>query len=378
MKIIHTLPTVSDEASGPSYSVPRLCESLIDQGLDVRLAVLDWSSMSSPPFFLRTFPLGFGPRRLGRSPAMKRWLFDETRQHSVDLIHNHSLWMMPNVYPGLAARKYNIPYIVSPRGTFTEYAFSSGSKIKRFFWPFVQSPTLKAVTCFHATATSEYQDIRRLGFCQPVAVIPNGIDIPPHKDAVRGNMRTLLFLGRIHREKGIDSLLYAWQVVARRFREWQLKIVGPDGGGYLPKMKALTKKLCLERVRFVDALYGENKFDAYRDAELFVLPSPSENFGMVVAEALSSGIPVIATKGAPWEGLETNRAGRWIEIGVDPLVGALEEMLSHSSVDLHEMGRRGRIWMKRDFSWQGVAKTLADTYRWTLNGGSKPDSVILY
>ncbi len=97
MKIIHTLPAIAEEASGPFIQAPRLCESLINCDFDVRLAVLDWVPMVSQPAYLRVFPLGFGPKRLGRSPAMKHWLLEEAKHHKVDIIHNHSLWMMPNV-----------------------------------------------------------------------------------------------------------------------------------------------------------------------------------------------------------------------------------------------------------------------------------------
>src|SRR5262249_8126850 len=117
MQLIHTVPAISEEAMGPSYSVLRLCESLIPEGHDVSLAVLDWTPMVSAPPFVKTFPLGLGPRRLGRSPQMQRWLTERARSRCVEIIHNHSLWMMPNVYPGVAARRYKVPLVVSPRGT---------------------------------------------------------------------------------------------------------------------------------------------------------------------------------------------------------------------------------------------------------------------
>jgi len=103
------------------------------------------------------------------------------------------------------------------------------------------------------------------------------------------------------------------------------------------------------------------------------LPSPSENFGIAVAEALAAETPAIATKGAPWKGLETHGAGRWIEIGLDPLVAVLEEMLSCSPEDLSAMGRRGRVWMEREFSWQIIGQQMAATYQWSLTGGDKPN-----
>ncbi len=372
MRIIHTVPAITEEASGPSYSVVRLCESLIDQGQEVTLAALEWAPMPSPLAFLETFPLGWGPRRLGRSPEMRRWLDEQVRSKSVDLLHNHGMWQMNAVYPGWAARKGNMNLVGSPRGAFSEWAMQQGSVMKKVFWPALQRPALEHVTCYHATAESEYIDIRRMGFRQPVAIIPNGIDIPVLPTKQQGEFRTLLFLGRIHPKKGLDMLLSAWRAVQDRFPEWRLVIAGSDAdyygkNGYLDELHLLVKKLGLERIEFVGNLYGIEKIQAYRDADLFILPTYSENFGMTVAEALAVGTPAIVSKGAPWEGLEKHGAGWWIDIGRDPLVSCLEDALGRSSNNLVQMGQRGRDWMKVEFSWTHIGAQMADTYRWLLD-----------
>jgi len=376
MTLIHTVPAIAEEASGPSYSVVRLCESLIEQGRPITLAALDWAPVPSAPTFYRSFPLGFGPRRLGRSPAMARWLDSQAAAGEVALIHNHSLWMMPNVYPGRTAGRYAIPYVVSPRGTLSAWAMNSGSSVKRLFWSLVQRPALSAVSCFHATAQSEYQDIRRMGFRQPVAVIPNGIDVPPPYERSDGGTRTLLFLGRIHPKKGLDILLPAWRALQSRFTDWRLQIVGADNGGYLDQMRSLATELGLERVEFCGPLYGADKWRAYGAADLFVLPTYSENFGLAVAEALASGTPAVVTCGAPWQGLETQGAGWWIDIGLDPLVTCLETAMIQSPEDLAAMGQRGRDWMVREYSWPRIGRQMAETYRWILQGGGRPAWVI--
>jgi len=356
--------------------VVRLCESLIAQNHEVALSALDWSPMASLPDFSQVFPLGLGPRRLGRSPAMQRWLAEMAEAGSINLIHNHSLWMMPNVYAGQVALRESIPLVVSPRGTLSHWAMQSGSVVKRGFWPFLQRPALAATACFHATAKSEYEDIRRMGFRQPVAIIPNGIDIPAQLPDIHVGGRTLLFLGRIHPIKGLDMLLPAWRAIQDRFPDWRLQIVGPDNHGYLAQMKRLAGELGLERVEFTGGLSGEKKMQAYRMADLFVLPTYSENFGMTVAEALATGTPAIVSKGAPWMGLDTQGAGWWIDIGVDPLISCLENALAMSAESLAEIGLRGREWMKTEYSWRHVGEQMASTYRWLLNGGKKPDWVI--
>lgn len=340
------------------------------------LATLDWAPMPSPPPFLKTFPLGLGPRRLGRSPAMSRWLFTQAESRTVDILHNHGLWMMPNVYPGRVARRRGIPYVVSPHGTLGEWPFRSGSEVKRLFWPLVQRPALAAVTCFHATARAECDDIRRMGFRQPVVVIPNGIDVPDYVSKPVRPTRTLLFLGRNHPIKGLEYLLRAWRVVQCRFTDWRLRIVGPNERGYGDEMRRLGANLGLERVEFVGGKYGEEKLREYREADLFVLPTRHENFGLAVAEALAAGTPSIVTRGAPWSGLESHNAGWWIDIGVDSLVACLENALDQSAETLAVMGRNGREWMAEEFPWERVGRQMAKAYRWMINGGDRPEWVI--
>lgn len=372
MRVIHVVPAITEEASGPSYCVPRLCESLIGTGVDVHLAALDWSSVPVSLPYLKTFPLGLGPRRLGVSPSMRRWLEEEAASGRVDLIHNHSLWMMPNIYSGWACKKGRCRLVVSPHGTLSAWALGRSALQKKIFWHLLQAPALREAACFHATAESEYDDIRRLGFRQPVAIIPNGIDIPEGIAERSRNSRTLLFLGRIHQKKGLDMLLPAWAAVQGRFPEWHLKIVGPDDGGYLRRMRQLADKLGLKRVDFTGALLGEAKWQAYRDADLFVLPTYSENFGLSVAEALASGIPAIVTKGAPWCDLEDRGVGWWIDISVSALVASLDRALSRPRTELDAMGTRGREWMKADFSWKRVCETMRQTYSWVRQGGAPP------
>ena len=332
-------------------------------------------SVSLP--FLETFPSGLGPPRLGVSPKMRRWLNDQAASGRIDIMHSHSLWMMPNVYPGQACQQGHCRLVVSPRGTLSSWALGRNAVQKKIFWRWVQEPALRIAACLHATAESEYEDIRRLGFRQPVCILPNGIDLPPREQRIHDGRRQLLFLGRIHPIKGVEVLLRAWQAVACRFPEWELRVVGPNEGGYLAQMQALAAQLRLERIEFPGPVYGEDKLRAYRHASLLVLPTYSENFGMTVAEALAAGTPAVVTQGAPWAGLVEQGAGWWIEIGLDPLVACLEQALSISPQRLEEMGRAGHEWMQRDFSWQRIGRQFLATYRWLLDGGAPPEWVRL-
>jgi glycosyltransferase involved in cell wall biosynthesis len=240
--------------------------------------------------------------------------------------------------------------------------------VKRVFWPLLQRPALNFATCFFATSEGEYFDIRRMGFRQPVAVVPNGVDIPPCRELRRSSHRTVLFLGRVHPIKGVDILLRAWNVVSARYPDWRLRIVGPDAEGHLERMQRLAASLRLERTEFCGPLYGSMKLEAYREADVFVLPTHSENFGVAVAEALAAGVPAIVTKGAPWSGLLDAEAGWWIDCELDALVAAMEQALATDSDTLATMGDRGRQWMQRDFSWEQVGQKAFGSYRWVAAG----------
>jgi glycosyltransferase involved in cell wall biosynthesis len=380
-RIVHTIPAVADHSSGYTYSVTRLCESLIERGLDVQLGCVDKPGRRAIPDFVRAFPRSPGPVKLGASSKLHQWLRAAARAGEAGILHSHSLWHMPCVYPGWVSQWSWTPYIVSPRGTLSEAAFASGSRVKGTFWRFVQRPALLSATCFHATAESELADIRKHGFTQPVAVIPNGIDIPALA-RTHAKDRTLLFLGRVHPIKQPERLLESWQRLAPRFGAWRLKIVGTDldSPGYLDRMKVYAAQMRLPRVEFAGELVDDEKFAAYRAADLYVLPSKSENFGITIAEALAAGTPVIATQGAPWGGLVSRRAGWWIKDDVETLSETLAEAMSKERGELEDMGARGRDWMLERFQWNSVADQVLHFYDWIVTGmplATKPDWVHL-
>jgi len=374
-KVVHVVPSIADEASGPSYSVVSLCNSLIFEGGNVELAALEWLPVDKYPEYAHIFKLGIGPRMLGLSPGMYRWLKEQTRNDRINIVHNHGTWIMPGVYSGWATKNSNCRLIYSPRGSLSKWALGHSAFQKKIFWALLQEPALRHASCIHATAESEYEEIRSVGFQQPVCIIPNGIDIPKEIKRNKRTRRKLLFIGRIHPVKGVDILLNAWSKVFERYPNWDLYIVGPDNGGYLQKMKDLSKVLKLENVKFTGPVFGEEKQALYQESDLFVLPTHSENFGMTVAESLANRTPAIVSEGAPWSGLERENAGWWIEIGVEPLVKCLESALPLSRIELEVMGERGRSWMVRDFGWESIARSMLAVYMWVLGHGKKPDCV---
>lgn len=378
LRAAHLTTSISPEAGGPAYSIPRLCESLREVGISVDLLVVSTLQGDRRTTPHKSFQIESRlPTRLGHAPGMWRWLKENAQAGRIDITHSHNLWAMPSIYPDWMRRRWNIPHIVSPRGTLTEYSMSIGSSFKRAHWPLVQRPALQRAACFHATAEAEIEDIRRLGFRQPVALLPIGVDLPSAQPAPAEDARTVLYLGRLHPEKGVAELLDAWALVEDRRSNWRLRIVGPDTIGYRSALEQQARRLNLKRVAFGDPCFGSAKFDEYRAASLYVLPSPTENFGVSVAEALASAIPAIANHGAPWSGLIEQDCGWWIPNGVAPLV---ETLLCATGLDRdtrERMGRNGRIYVERAFGWKRIAEDMAHVYAWVLGRGARPDCVHL-
>lgn len=379
LRIVHSVPTIQWEASGPSQSVPSLCAALARSGHDVELASVGgaWTRGNQP---YRHF---LAPRDFERWPILRELWFSSglrrelaSQAEAFDLVHSHSLWVMPNLYPALVARRSGKPLVVSPRGTLSAVALARSRWLKAAFWTVLQGPAVRSATCLHATSEQEYSDIRRAGLRQPVAIIPNGVDIPEASaETASQGSRTLLYLGRLHPIKGLDNLLRAWQAVVRQFPEWNLRLVGPDEDGHRAELERLVSEFKIERVSFAGPRYGADKGVEYAAADLFVLPSHTENFGMSVAEALAHGIPVITTTGTPWSRVVEQCCGWYVSPDVSGLSQALGQALPLGRPALGAMGAAGRAWMQREFSWDRIARDFVQLYRWILEGGPPPASV---
>lgn len=373
MKLIHVVPRISAEASGPSYSVPRLCQAIAARGHALTLACLA-AERQVEGVTIEVHPAWPVLQRFAISPQHALAL----RAHAThaDIVHNHSLWSMVNVAAGWVVPGHRAKLVTSPRGTLSNWALAHSKRRKQLMWP-LQRRVLQRADLLHATSEQEYADIRHAGLRTPVAVIPNGIDLTAQLPPRQGEtaMKILLFLSRVHPVKGIELLLDAWAALEAQHPDWTLRIVGPGEADYLAALHARAAGAGVRRVTFTGPRYGDAKTAEYRNADLFVLPTHSENFGMVVAEALAQECPAIVSHGAPWAGLETEGCGWWIPNDVDNLRVALGAAMAMPAPALHAMGAKGRAWMQRDFSWDAIAADMEAAYRWLLDGCTPPTCV---
>jgi glycosyltransferase involved in cell wall biosynthesis len=385
LRTTHVVASIVDAGAGPTYSVSALCRNLAAHDAVVRLRSVDgWrASPGQTPPPLPDVEVTQHPQSAGGLPLLSSLCMSASLRRSLDedartseVLHAHGLWLMPNIYPARAVRRpgARAKLVISPRGMLGAAALSFSSGKKQLFWRAFQASAMRAASCLHATSEAEFEEIRRAGLRTPVAIIPNGVDIPAGTPP-GSESRVAVSLGRVHPKKGLDRLVRAWASVEAEQPGWALRIIGPAELGYDAELRALAASLNLSTVTIEPPLFGAEKLAALREAELFVLPTLNENFAMTVAEALAAGTPVISTKGAPWAGLEHERCGWWVDHGVDAMSAALREALSLSPQSRAEMGARGRAWMERDFGWSSVAGNMLDVYRWLAGQGAPPPHI---
>jgi len=295
-----------------------------------------------------------------------------------DVLQLHGLWNASNLFAAGQAIRRDIPYILRPAGMLEPWCMSQRPRKKQLGLWMGFGQLLKRAAAIHATSTSEAENIVRLGITAPVAVIPNGVHTPEPQYTLgtktgRRAVRTLLFLSRLQRKKGLLNLVAAWNATYERFPQWRLVIAGPDEEDHSREVRGLVKELGAPRVELSGPVYGAEKSRLLDQCDVFVLPTFSENFGVVVAEALAAGRPVITTTGAPWSELRSQHCGWWIPIGVEPLTAALQEAMSLSDDERSEMGARAQDLARSRYAWSAIAAQTCQLYAWITGTGLWPD-----
>ena len=360
MKIIHFVPSIDRTSGGVGSYIQLLAKEL---GKLCELYIV--TANTEHQLKIENAKILYIPCNIGQYNVMKKeWnrILDEIKP---DLVHVNCCWLPCCSLIQKWAQKKKYKVILTPHGMLEPWI------IKRHYWTkkvpallLYQKATIKNADCIHATAESEKQNILKLGYNEKVKIIANGIDVDNIKIKNNWNRnKNILFLSRIHVKKGIEFLLEAISSLKHQLEGYTITIAGEGDQTYISSLKSKASELGIDKmVNFCGGIYGDKKWELYRKADVFVLPTYSENFGIVIAESLACGTPVITTTGTPWESLNSNKCGWCTTIGTQPLKEALLSFLDLSENTLKEYGLRGRALIEKNFSNRTIANQFITLY----------------
>ena len=300
-----------------------------------------------------------------------------------NIIHAHGLWEFPTILSYKLKKKDYIPYIISPRGMLDKWALNN-SKFKKMIALFLyEKRNLSNASCIHALCHSEYKSIRAHGLKNPVAIIPNGIDLQDWNiliDKEKNKKRKLLFLGRIHPKKGIPLLIEAVNMLKEDdfSKKWEIIIAGWDQNNHLKELIELTCKYKLDSIiKFIGPIYGVEKHKLLLSVDAFILPSYSEGLPMSILEAFSYGIPVLMTKECNLPDAFNHNAALEIETNKNSVAKKLSKLNTLSNSELVELVENAYNLTKSNYSWESISSQMLELYDWVLGEADVPTFVKL-
>jgi glycosyltransferase involved in cell wall biosynthesis len=386
MKVLHVIPNLAARTGGPPVAVVESSLALARCGVETTIFATDMAETASArshervlpsdlpngadALDLRLFPAVW-PRRLAFSPALWRALDEEASRY--DVAHIHSLFLFPQFAAYRAARRSGVPYVVSPRGALDPYLRARSRPLKAMNDALWQRAMLAGAAALHVTSNDEARLLRDVAPDVPRVVVPNGIrcsdyDALPPASEFRGRFLgghegpVVMYLGRISHKKGLDLLIRAFALVRRDVPDSRLAIVGPDDEGLTPALLGQAARLGVAgAVTFTGMLRGRDKLAALAAADVWALPSHSENFGIAVAEAMAAGRAVVVSPGV-------NIAPEIAAAGAGIVSELMAEAFAHSIATLlrddlarARLGHAGRDFARR-YDWAAVAPQLAAMY----------------
>ena len=336
-----------------------------------------------------------------------------------DVLHIHGLWLYPNLISAYWCSRHRKPFVFSPHGALLPCALVQSRWKKFVFVPIVRW-LFKKASCVHVTAKSECESVKQFfgDDCPPVASVAEGVEPPPHigLNDHHSAEHVVTYLGRISPEKNVHALVDAWQSLEATARTgWILRLVGfPPKGQSRFADKLARRCESIPDIKVEPFCGLERKWDILLESDVVVLPSLTENFGIVVAEALACGIPVVATKGTPWEELlgnsasalvhycesslveneqksesgsqksgvsdthelaRTGRAGWWVDISAEALAEALRQALILTDAERLKLGENGKALVSKKYRWPVIAAEMERVYEWAEGSGTQPSCV---
>ena len=392
INIYQTINNLSSSSGGPTKTVLSLSECLNNK---VNLQIISNEIIQTNESYLKKFEnlrIKYKKKNFSLNPiydnALEKFISELNVDSTNTIFHDNGIWLPFNNTISNVCRKNSIPIIISSHGMLEPWSFRYRYFKKKLAWYIYQQKNLKNVNVIHATSNMEAENIFKLNLNVPIALIPNGID-KPIKNKISSNFdptsigllkndqrQIMLFLGRIHPKKGLLNFLVAWKNSLSYLSDWRLVIAGFPEENYLEKLKKFVNKNKIDNsVFFLGPLFGEDLANIYKYSKIFVLPTFSENFGLVVAEALSYGLPTITTKNTPWSLLDKENAGWCCESKITDLERVIK-IATNLTLSDYKIMSHNAYQLSKNYDWNKISISFFELYKWILKKGEKPSFVI--
>lgn len=381
MKVLHVVPSVASRYGGPSEAALKMSSALREAGVEALLATTDADGPGRLPVATNEELDYLGARviffsrlpgeSLKASPSLARWLRRNVSRF--DLAHVHSVFSGPSLSAGKSARGAGIPYVVRPLGQLDTWSLAQHPLRKRLFLGCGGGALVRRAAALHWTDETERTQAPAFAARHRGFVVPLGVDerLFENGAAEAERARVILFLSRLHPKKNVELLIEAFQALGEHAAGWRLVIAGDGEATYVESLKRLAAS-GQAKVEFVGWLAGEEKRRTMREAALFVLPSSQENFGVVVAEAMAAGTPVIVSEAVALSGEVQRNAAGWVAL---PGKTGLSEALADAMSSPAERARRGaaaRLLAEGRFRWAEIAQRLIAEYEGLVSWELRP------
>jgi glycosyltransferase involved in cell wall biosynthesis len=397
LRLLHVIPTLAPSAGGPTRVIQDLAKAQAAAGHFVAICTTDRDCPAHlclpSSYFTRAFPspiqvysfrVQYDPLLV--SIGMACWLRKEIS--AFDIVEIHGIYRFPSSFAAHQARKCKVPYVIRPHGSLDPYLYERSSvgklAFKRIYERCFDLPNLHKASAIHFTAIEERERAAFLNLRAPSFVIPNGLDWSrfqklPAKGWLRASLGLsdqplVLFLGRLHFKKGLDLLIPAFDALRCSISDVQLVIAGPENDDYGKKVRGWVQERGLgSHVHFIGSLKAEDTLKAYVDADVFALPSYTENFGLTVIESLACFLPVVITDQVNIHA-DVSGAGAGIvtRCEVDEIAHALQTLLTDPG-RRHAMGHAGRRLVEIQYTWPHIIEELTRVYEALISYKTSPN-----
>ncbi len=387
MKVLHIIPSISPKLGGPTQVVLNLVRALRTEGIDVEIATTnddDGLLLDVPLSELIEYqglPVWFFPRvaRIKAflpSWAFTRWLWQNIKNY--DILDNHYLFSYLPTCAAIVAQWQQVPYTVRIMGQLTPWALAQSQLKKQVYSYLIERRNLNNAAAIHCTSSGELEDAIRFDVKPAKIVLPLGVNAPKlipdaksklrHHYNISQEIPVVLFLSRLHYKKRPELLIQTLGELGKQQQQFHLILAGSGDDLYVQSLHKMVEDVNItNQTSFVGFVSGYEKDLLLQGADLFVLPTYSENFGIALAEAMVSGLPIITTPGvqiAPE--IAQAKAGIIVEGEIEPLQAAIAHLLNSPQLR-YELGNNGRLFALEHYSWPAIAKKLASVYQAILN-----------